>query len=299
MRLRMLLVAIMLGFGLGGQAISDAQESDHDVPMFRGDAARTGVMPGPGPDPSSGIAERWRFSTDGGIQSSPAVVDGVVYVGSGDGTLYALDAASGDERWHFATGERIFSSPSVVDGVFYVGSDDANLYAVDATSGDERWRFTAGDSIQSSPSVVDGVVYIGSNDDNLYAVDAASGEERWHFDVGDNIYSSPAVVDGVVYMGSDDGNLYALAARPLVLEAGGQAVVREETVLRGAPALSGVERATLAPGTALAIVGEPETTTDEVWWPVQVEETSEQGWVRAAELEPTSTAPQVSATPGP
>jgi len=107
------------------------------------------------------------------------------------------------------------------------------------------------------------------------------------------------VVAGVVYVGSKDGNLYALGARPLVLEPGGQAIVRGETVLRGAPAPSGVERATLEQGTAVAIVDEAVTTAGEVWWPVRIEATGEQGWVRAAELEPTANAPQGVATPGP
>lgn len=255
--LRMLLVVMVLG--LGGQGISAAQESGHGVPMFGGDPARTGVMPGPGPDPANGIAGRWRFATESKIGSSPAVVDGVVYVGSLDGRLYAIDAASGAERWRVATKDGIYSSPAVVDGMVYVGSFDGNLYAVDAASGEERWRFATGDVITSSPAVAGGVVYVGSN----------------------------------------DGNLYAVGARQLVIEAGGQAVVREDAVLRGAPAPSGVERAALEQGTAVAIVDESVTTAGEVWWPVRVAPTGEQGWVRAAELEPTANTPQATATAGP
>src|SRR5947207_2285217 len=81
----------------GGQASTQPA----DVPMFRGNPAHTGEMPGPGPqgNPSA----RWRFDTGDGVYSSPAVVGGVVYVGSDDRNVYALDAATGQERWRFVT----------------------------------------------------------------------------------------------------------------------------------------------------------------------------------------------------
>ena len=65
------------------------------------------------------------------MESSPAVVAGVVYVGSGDSYVYALDADSGELRWRYSTGNGVFSSPAVVDGVVYVGSDDGYVYALD------------------------------------------------------------------------------------------------------------------------------------------------------------------------
>ena len=74
---------------------------------------------------------RWRYETGHNVFSSPAVVDGVVYVGSGDDYLYALDAASGQLRWRYQTGgSSVYSSPAVVDGVVYVGSEDGSVYAL-------------------------------------------------------------------------------------------------------------------------------------------------------------------------
>src|SRR3984957_10430023 len=62
--------------------------------------------------------------------SSAAVANGVVYVGSYDGNVYALDAATGVKLWSFATGGEVFSSPAVANGVVYVGSNDQNVYAL-------------------------------------------------------------------------------------------------------------------------------------------------------------------------
>jgi WD-40 repeat-containing protein len=91
-------------------------------------------------------------------------VDGTVYVGSWDETLYAVDAATGEREWVFTRpSRRVFSSPTVTDGTVYIGtevSDDRNLpgtlYAVDAATGSQQWAFTQpSDSVSSSPTVVD------------------------------------------------------------------------------------------------------------------------------------------------
>ena len=78
------------------------------------------------------------------VESSPAVVNGVVYVGSGDGNVYALNAASGVQLWNYTTGGEVDSSPAVVNGVVYVGSGDGNVYALNATNGAKLWNYTTG-----------------------------------------------------------------------------------------------------------------------------------------------------------
>src|SRR5580765_3346888 len=73
--------------------------------------------------------------------SSPVVANGVVYFGSGDGNLYALDAATGDLRWKFKTGDVVHASPALADGVLFFGSWDSYFYAVDAATGKEKMAF--------------------------------------------------------------------------------------------------------------------------------------------------------------
>jgi len=153
----------------------------------------------------------WRFETGDKVFSSPAVVDGVVYVGSLDNYLYALDAATGQQRWSFVSGGWT-SSPAVVDGVVYIGSWNTYIYSLDAATGEERWRFKTGDFVGGTPTVENGVVYVGSTDDHLYALDAATGQERWRFKAGDDVESRPTVVDGLVYIGSKDTYVYAVEA---------------------------------------------------------------------------------------
>ncbi len=159
------------------------------------------------------VKEQWKFKTGGYVTSSPTVSDGVIYVGSYDGHLYAVDAKTGKEQWKFKTGKSIYSSPSVSDGVIYVGSYDGHLYAVDAKTGKEQWKFKTGKDVYSSPAVSDGIVYFSSYDSHLYAVDAKTGKEQWKFETGSWIQSSPAVSDGIVYVGSSDNHLYAVDAK--------------------------------------------------------------------------------------
>ena len=80
-----------------------------------------------------------------------------------------MNAISGAYLWSYATGNWVDSSPAVVGGVVYIGSVDDNVYVLNATSGTQLWNFTTGNWVYSSPAVVGGVVYIGSDDCNVYA----------------------------------------------------------------------------------------------------------------------------------
>ena len=149
--------------------------------------------------------------------SSPAVRGGVVYFGSSDTNVYALDAARGALKWKFKTGDVVHSSPAVVDGTVFIGSWDTYLYALDAATGNEKWRFKTGEDhetynqvgIQGSPAVAGGIIYFGCRDSNFYAVDANSGKQLWVFNnKGSWVINPPAVRDGKVYFATSDTGLF-------------------------------------------------------------------------------------------
>jgi PGF-CTERM protein len=96
-----------------------------------------------------------------GFIIAPAVVDGVS-VENNDHNVYALNASTGTKLWNFTTGSGVPSSPAVANGVIYVGSYDKNVYALNATTGAKIWNFTTGGHVDSSPAVANGVVYVGS-----------------------------------------------------------------------------------------------------------------------------------------
>lgn len=158
------------------------------------------------------VITKWTFKTSSPVTSSPTVVNGIVYFGSHDHNLYAVDAATGEQMWPFLTGKKVYSSPTVDNGIVYFGSQDCNLYALNASTGQKMWSFPAESAIDSSPTVANGIVYFGSHDHKLYAVDVASGLEKWVFSTSHFVASSPTIDKGMVYFGSNDSKLYALNA---------------------------------------------------------------------------------------
>jgi outer membrane protein assembly factor BamB len=219
---------LVMVFIAPGAVFLDAQGSA----QFRGDPAHTGVYAGAAPKEITHVV--WQFKTGGPVFSSPAIADGMVFVGSNSHLLFALDAASGREVWMFQTEANVNSSPAVAGGVVYVLSLDGNAYAVDEHSGKLKWKFQTGgesrlnmagiyglapsrevvpdvwDFLLSSPTVDGGRVFFGSGDHNIYALDAATGKLVWKFQAPDVVHSSPAVANGVVYIGCWDGTLFAL-----------------------------------------------------------------------------------------
>jgi outer membrane protein assembly factor BamB len=174
----------------------------------------------------------WRAPLVQSIYNSPAVADGIVYVGtaSKQGRLFAFDAAGCGSPvcttplWKSTHISILDSSPSVADGVVYVGSFDGGVHAFAAggCGADECapvWVGTTTGYVDNSPTVANGIVYAGDSDGKLYAFDAAgcgapTCDPLWIGIAGAAIISSTAaVVNGVVYIGSFyDGKLNAFAA---------------------------------------------------------------------------------------
>jgi outer membrane protein assembly factor BamB len=195
---------------------------------------------------------KWSTGIIGRIFSSPAVVDGLVFIGSEDYYIYALNATTGYPKWSKKSGGPIYSSPVVADDKVFVGSQDTKIFAFNKINGNPLWNRTTGGSIHSSPAIADGKVFIGSadgvyswymngtpvpgwpfktgeifdsspavaygrvfigsDDGYVYALDVANGTVEWKYNLTNRIRSSPAIADGMVFIGSDDDNLYALNA---------------------------------------------------------------------------------------
>ncbi|MGB8253016.1 MAG: PQQ-binding-like beta-propeller repeat protein, partial [Anaerolineaceae bacterium] len=86
--------------------------------------------------------------------------------------------------WIYEAGGAIWGSPAIDRGVIYFGSDDGCLYAVDLQTRRLRWKFPTGDLVRSQPAIWNGIVYFSSDDGFLYALDAVSGAEKWRADIG-------------------------------------------------------------------------------------------------------------------
>ena len=98
---------------------------------------------------------------------------------STESTLNTVNVPSLKRKWHAATGGAIESSPAVANGIVYVGSDDHSVYAFDEKLGTKKWSYKTGGMVTSSPAIFGGVVYVGSEDGDMYALNAATGKLVW------------------------------------------------------------------------------------------------------------------------
>jgi outer membrane protein assembly factor BamB len=194
----------------------------------------------------------WSFGTGNQIESPVVVAGGVVYFGSTDDNVYAVNARSGSRAWAYPAGEAAQTGIAVAGGAVYASTFEGNLYRLDAGSGSKVWSYPAQSVSAASVAVAGGtvytsglgtiimalstsngakkwdllqdgqgmrgialagrVVYLGSSGGNVYALHGGSGKVIWTFPANGEITSGVAFADGVVYAGSFGQSIYALDA---------------------------------------------------------------------------------------
>ncbi len=177
----------------------------------------------------------WQVEVGGLISATPVIADGVVYVGSYDGNLYALDLRTGGVRWRYATGAAVLEpnlkiplgitgSAAIIGDTVYAGDATATVHAVDVATGKVRWMMKVDDqpqaSICSSPVVSQEKVYIGVASvakevgfrGSVVALDAATGKIVWQTYMvpegadGAGVFAVPAIEEqrGWLYVGTQN-----------------------------------------------------------------------------------------------
>ena len=136
----------------------------------------------------------------------------MVYVGSEDYHLYALDATTGVLLWSDVTGGAVNSSPAVAHGVVYFSAEDYYAYAVNASTGALLWSYALGNYPDSGLAVANGVVYVTQNYGTTTALNASTGIRLWSYDIP--LPFSPSVVNGMVYVGDNQSSyVYAFGLK--------------------------------------------------------------------------------------
>lgn len=143
--------------------------------------------------------------------------DGLVIVPWDTNKLYAFDARNGNVIWTFE-GAPIFGTPIIQDSVVYVGSTDGRVYALNVADGSEKWKTDATSNaaiFTANPLINNGVVYIGDYGGRCHAYNAVDGSSKWSYDLPGpykNINSTPILNGNTIYFASYDGKIYALDA---------------------------------------------------------------------------------------
>lgn len=163
----------------------------------------------------------WRYRT-GAVESSPLLVNGILYFGSWDHHVYALDVRRRTHPrllWRFQAGNEVDASIAYANGRVFFGDNGGDVYALNARTGHEIWRsasysgFLRGrEYFYATPTVAYGRVFIGNTDGTLYAFGAGTGNLLWSRHAGSYIYTAAAVWRREVIIGTYDGHLIAYNA---------------------------------------------------------------------------------------
>jgi outer membrane protein assembly factor BamB len=174
------------------------------VTSYRSDAERSGVQPGP--RPSGDPVAIWSVTAKGSIQFNPVLASGVLFVGSDDGYLYALDARTGAVRWSFDAGVSIKGSAVAVDGVVAFADANGTLHVVDQATGSERWSVP---DVSDIGNVSGGVLYVPGRDNTVQGLDLQTGRSRWSWQAPEPVLYVTVVAD-TAYV-TAGGTLHAIA----------------------------------------------------------------------------------------
>ena len=185
----------------------------------------------------------WKFKTGGQIHAAPVIANGILYIGSTDGKLYALDAKQWGIRWVFDAGDAIRYSATVFGNRVYFSARNNKVYALDAKTGEKLWEFKSKNWMDAPPIVSDNKVYIGAFPSKIYLLNAGTGNleamrertvriqgieygcakgvfrpilpehnaDLWRDYTGGS-ESYPVTANGVVYIGARNGQLHAFDA---------------------------------------------------------------------------------------
>ncbi len=171
--------------------VLDFNPEDYDPltgKTFRNNLHRTGAFDKTGV-PEGPVSEKWSFQTGGAVQSSPVLVEGVIYIGSMDGYVYALNAATGNEIWKYNTSSKVSASATIHNDILYIGDENGFFHAIytkGENAGTRKWRIrqTAQGKVTNTASVVYNTVFASwtgwANESRATGFDL-NGNEVWRF----------------------------------------------------------------------------------------------------------------------
>ncbi|MBW7864832.1 MAG: PQQ-binding-like beta-propeller repeat protein [Candidatus Hydrogenedens sp.] len=149
-----------------------------------------------------------------GLEAPPLAFDGMVVLGSDEGVLLALDAATGEERWRRTLDGTVRGAPNWLPGVnrlFVLEQSAGVLYCLDAATGAEQWRAPGVERSDSTPSVSEKAIVFGSCAGALHVRSPENGESLFDIKIeGDGQVAGGVALDGVLaYAGARGGMMIA------------------------------------------------------------------------------------------
>jgi outer membrane protein assembly factor BamB len=181
-------------------------------PNYRGNNVLNGISHSTLQSP---LKLAWSFKTGDEIKSSPVISNGLIFIGSMDGFLYALDF-NGKVRWKFKAESSIESSPIVFRKTVIFSSSSGLVYALDETSGKQKWKYrTEGQIMGSANWLSDGngiQILIPSYDFCLYSLKFETGKLNWKCQTENYLNGAAATDNKKIVIGGCDAFLHIIRA---------------------------------------------------------------------------------------
>ena len=206
-----LVTALLFALPGGSEAAEPALMTIRDDwPVFRGDMSLRGVRRG---TVSKAPKLVWTYDAETAIESTAAVVDGRLFIGTDEKGLLALGAEDGKLAWTFPCEFGVRTSPGVSEGLVYFGDDIGVFRAVDAKTGKLAWKFDpdTGAEIASSATFYEDLVLFGSYDAYLYALSRKDGAVRWKVETEGPVHCTPAIGSGHTFVAGCDEQLRTIS----------------------------------------------------------------------------------------
>jgi outer membrane protein assembly factor BamB len=152
---------------------------------------------------------------NGSIVGTPAVgPDGIIYVGTFDDELVALNGTDLSVKWRFSTQDWVWAGPALDNGTLYFGDLSGYLYALNAADGTQVWRIQPKNTIVDTPVISGDKIYITTESDTMFTISTSAGEVLNSTVVGGVIYSAPELTSDKILVaptGYDNNLLIALS----------------------------------------------------------------------------------------
>lgn len=177
-----------------------------DVTSYQYDQQNTGYAPH-AVGPQDDVEEVWSTEIEVGF-CQPIVMDGILYIGSIDETLYALDAANGEELWAVTLPGIVRNSLVLVDGILYIVTANGHVSAIDIEERESIWTLELERRFWGAAPVVDqGILVLPSQGGNVYGIGVRDGSVDWTIETDAGVGVSLAVADGEGYLAEGDGTI--------------------------------------------------------------------------------------------
>ncbi len=168
-------------------------------------------------------AEKWRLPILNGAEPSATLIKDRLFIGASDGQFYSIQADTGKVVWTFPTKIETLSEPLLHDGVLYILTGNNSLFALDAATGKQLWLYTRQDTSSlsirggSKPAIRNGTLYVGFSDGSIVALLAQNGALKWEKQLSRNkkfrdLDSDPLLEGDFMYVAGYDDRIYCLRA---------------------------------------------------------------------------------------